>query len=210
MDAMMTSAEYLDAQFNGDVAEMGRLMMQAKVQGMNEYNASEGAQLALESELALAGAIRDDTASNAAYWDAGYQKSQEFSKGLAAGIGESMGSALSGLDSGDSMTSSGRYQHELGGSSSPARSGGGRYQHELGGRSYATGLERVPYNDFPALLHEGERVLTAQEARNYDQGGGGIQIVMNGATIREEADIYRVAQELLAQLRQAKTSGVYR
>lgn len=193
MDAMMTSAEYLDAQFNGDVAEMGRLMMQAKVQGMNEYNASEGAQLALESEMALAGAIRDDTASDQAYWDAGYRKSQEFSKGLAAGLSETW-KASGGYDS----------DHD------PAKAfvGDGSYD-PLGGRSYATGLERVPYNNFPALLHEGERVLTAQEARSYDQGGGGIQIVMNGTVIREDADVYRLAQELLAQLRQAKTAGVY-
>ena len=35
----------------------------------------------------------------------------------------------------------------------------------------AFGLNRVPYDDYAALLHEGERVLTAQEARAQDQGG---------------------------------------
>ena len=91
----METDEYQQAQAEGDAAEMGRLIMQAKVQGMNEYNASEGAQLALESELALAAAIRDDASSNQAYWDAGYRKSQEYSKGLAAG----MASALVGTGS---------------------------------------------------------------------------------------------------------------
>lgn len=33
---------------------------------------------------------------------------------------------------------------------------------------FATGLDNVPYDDYPALLHEGERVLTAQETDMYD------------------------------------------
>ena len=40
MDAMMASDEYQTAKAEGDAAEMGKLIMQAKVQGMNEYNAS--------------------------------------------------------------------------------------------------------------------------------------------------------------------------
>ena len=31
----------------------------------------------------------------------------------------------------------------------------------------------MPYDDYPALLHEDERVLTAAEARAMDSGGGG-------------------------------------
>lgn len=38
--------------------------------------------------------------------------------------------------------------------------------------SDAYGLSRVPYNNFPALLHEGERVLTARETRLLDRFGG--------------------------------------
>lgn len=33
---------------------------------------------------------------------------------------------------------------------------------------FATGLDNVPYDDYPALLHEGERVLTATEAQLYE------------------------------------------
>ena len=84
MDAMMASDEYQTAKAEGDAAEMGRLIMEAKVQGMNEYNASDGAQLALESEMALVESIRNDTVLNQNYWDAGYEKGQEFTKGMAA------------------------------------------------------------------------------------------------------------------------------
>ena len=65
---------------------MGRLIMEAKVQGMNEHNASDGAQLALESEKTLVDTIRNDTNLNQDYWDAGYEKGNWFTKGVAAGV----------------------------------------------------------------------------------------------------------------------------
>lgn len=39
-------------------------------------------------------------------------------------------------------------------------------------RSHAFGLPRVPYDEYPALLHRDERVLTASEARAQDAGQG--------------------------------------
>ena len=42
-------------------------------------------------------------------------------------------------------------------------------------KGYAKGLSYVPYDGFPAILHKGERVLTADEASAYNKGatGGG-------------------------------------
>jgi hypothetical protein len=37
------------------------------------------------------------------------------------------------------------------------------------GTHFKTGLTNVPYNNYPALLHEGERVLTAEEAEAYNE-----------------------------------------
>ena len=37
------------------------------------------------------------------------------------------------------------------------------------GTSAAVGLYRVPYDEFEAVLHQGERVLTAAEARVYNE-----------------------------------------
>ena len=69
----------------------------------------------------------------------------------------------------------------------------------------------MPYDNYPAVLHQGERVLTAAEARSYNRGGGGtIQIVMNGTVIREEADVERIGDEFLSRLIQAKVAGVYK
>lgn len=43
---------------------------------------------------------------------------------------------------------------------------------------FATGLSYVPYDDFPAILHEGEMVLTKSEASDYRRGGsdGGVDL----------------------------------
>ena len=35
--------------------------------------------------------------------------------------------------------------------------------------SFASGLTNVPYDNYPALLHEGERILTAKEAQAYNE-----------------------------------------
>lgn len=42
-----------------------------------------------------------------------------------------------------------------------------------GAQGFATGLDYVPYDEFPAILHKGEAVLTAEEADVWRNGGGG-------------------------------------
>ena len=37
------------------------------------------------------------------------------------------------------------------------------------GRMFETGLTEVPYDNYPALLHKGERILTAKEADAYNE-----------------------------------------
>lgn len=77
--------------------------MQAKIDGMNQYNANEGKNQVLEQELALIEDVREDASVNSAYWDAGYALGQEFSKGLAAGKGATAKELIvSGLMSGGS------------------------------------------------------------------------------------------------------------
>lgn len=60
------------------------------------------------------------------------------------------------------------------------------------------GLDYVPYDSFYTRLHKGERILTAQENKEYSQGnvggvGGGVVITGNSFTVREEADIEKIA-----------------
>lgn len=188
MDAMMASEEYQSAKSAGDAAEMGRLIMQAKVQGMNEYNASEGAQEALAAEKALVENIRNDTSLNQDYWDAGYEKGQWFTKGLAAAWG-----ATSGSD-----------ETVLGDWSFNADLNTGSAASNVSKR--AVGIDYVPYDNFPALLHQGERVQTAVEARSK-RSSQPIVISGNNFTVREEADIDRVASALLQKIELAERRG---
>jgi tape measure domain-containing protein len=73
---------------------------------------------------------------------------------------------------------------------------------------YAVGLGRVPYDNYPAILHEGERVLTRSEADNYKAGGSGINIAKLADTIviREDADIDRIANALINNINMARTA----
>jgi hypothetical protein len=60
----------------------------------------------------------------------------------------------------------------------------------------------ITKNDTLARLHQGEKVLTKGEAnRMNDSKGQGIVINMNGVTIREEADVKRIAKSLVRELK---------
>ena len=168
-------------------AAMGKLLAEAQVMAQNEYNASDGAQLALQAQLELADQIREDTTSDSAFWDAGYQKGQEYSKGLVNGMKSDIleGFATANAASRDYLN--GEYD-------GPAP-------------KYAYGLQRVPYDNFPALLHEGERVLTASEARAMSAGSGGVTIQVGQLSVREEADVDRVAEALYERLLLANMAG---
>lgn len=183
MNDAMGSEAYKTAEAEGDAAEMGRILMQAKIAGMNEYNANEGKDEELAQELSLIESVRDDAALNSAYWDAGYTLGQEFSKGRTAATNEAMVEEAWRL------------------------SGRTKGRHVTNWNARAIGIDYVPYDNFPALLHEGEKVLTAGEARQEKNGVGGIQIVINGMTVREDADIDRVAQALLSKLEAANMRG---
>lgn len=73
------------------------------------------------------------------------------------------------------------------------------------GKGEATGIFRVPYNNFPALLHEGETVSTAVEARSAKYGSS-VTITGNSFVVREEADIDKIARAFVEKL--AKISAV--
>lgn len=179
--------EYQKAQAEGDAAEMGRALAEARVMGLNEYNASEGAQLMLDMEMAMAEQIREDASTNSAYWDAGYRKGQEYSKGMMAAIADR------GVES------------FAPGEDTP----GGRIR-AINAHRYAVGLDRVPYDDFPAMLHEGERVPTAREAEQADRKRGArFQITITGNSFGSGATAEEIAQRLADQIELKMAAGVY-
>lgn len=52
---------------------------------------------------------------------------------------------------------------------------------------HAKGAWSIPYDDYPALLHRGERVLTAAQARQMDSGGGAAVDMATLAKVVEDA-----------------------
>lgn len=79
----------------------------------------------------------------------------------------------------------------------------------------AFGNKRVMGNDVPYRLHDGERVLTRTEADKYEKGVGGgspINISIDKLTVREEADVNKIAKEIvdrMARQRLAFAGGGY-
>ena len=67
----------------------------------------------------------------------------------------------------------------------------------LGIGKNAWGLDRVPYDNYLTYLHEGERVLTASQAREMDRGGmPPINITVSGNTFGAGLDEAAVAEAI--------------
>lgn len=78
---------------------------------------------------------------------------------------------------------------------------------DFGGKGHHGGLNNVPYDGYQARLHKGERVLTAQENKDYMSGGGGGGVSITGNTfiVRQESDIDAIATQLYRKLSGAQT-----
>lgn len=174
---------------------MERLREQAEALAQVAYDNDDLVLEQMDQEEDMIAAIRDSIVATDNLTGAltNYRIQQEQSKGMGSGI---VGEALAGrgaLDEGGSA-----FQHPL--LKSATRSGA---------RGYAVGLDRVPYDNFPALLHQGERVLTANEARAQDREGGR-QIVVNISGewhVRSDADVNAIAGALADKLLLAQMAG---
>lgn len=171
-------------------AQMGALLAEAEVMAQNAYMESEGKDLEIAAKLGL---IENVQASSTGAWEnAGWLDGQAYTRGFVSAISQSAVQTetpnLVQAGTTNNVTQSGSY---------------------LPGRGYAFGLDRVPYDDYPALLHEGERVLTASQAREQDAGkapasGGQIVITGNSFSVRDDTDVQKIAAELLHQIRLAQ------
>ena len=194
--------------------KMDSLRREAEALAKIAYESSEQYQTVHDTELNLIEAIRENTAALSG-WRNGYNIQQALSKGsLVNLIGENslVGQAM-GFFSGASALVGTGSETTTGLSVEERQAGnwrrGGYYDEDGVWRSHAAGLERVPYDGYAALLHEGERVLTAREARQADQGGGA-QVTITGNTfeVRQESDIDAIAEALYRRLRLAQMGGV--
>lgn len=203
MDAVLNSEEYKAAMESGTdegYAEAGRMLMEAKVRGMGEYNDSEGAQLMLEFEKTMAENIRNDAATNDAYWDAGYQMGQVYSKGFAAGrLADPEVEFSSGIE-GISPEKAEEIYRRTGGQVDVRR------KDNTTGSGAAFGLSWVP-RDGLYYLHQDERVQTAQEARS-EKARTPLQITITGNTFGAGVTAEEMAQRLADAIERKLAAGV--
>lgn len=191
--------EYNEAKAKDDGATMGRIQMEAQVIAATEYKKTEGAQLEIESQKVLVSGIQEAMAQDGVYKDFGYNMGLEFDKGFLSALRENDPAAE--YAKGTYAWNSGRSTSSTSSSPYAAR----EQAAKRSGGAKAFGMSYVPYDNFPALLHEGERVLTASQARQYDAGGPlSVTINLGGVSTRMESrqdaeEIARVIAEEVAQ-----------
>lgn len=130
---------------------------------------------------------------NALYADAvdqagekGKEQSDQYAEGLGDGDGEAekSGNALvegfmRGIVNGEIPLYATAARLGEGAAKAFRGSAGGGGALGPGVGQYASGLDYVPYDRFPAYLHEGEAVLTKQEANSWRNGNGGNGVTLN-------------------------------
>ena len=165
-------------------------------QGLAEeqFKASDLYQLDLEAQGKSLEALGSNTSALEAA-TAAYELAQKRTIGMAA---LSFGNGPGGTDN--------SYASKVGSLTQQSNPGAFSSSYAAA-KSYAYGIDRVPYDNFPSLLHEGERVLTAREAREQDKQAPNINITVNGnfsgATPEEVGE--QVVTMLLSKLK----AGVY-
>lgn len=187
--------EYLDAQERyaaGDRdagLDMEALAEEARAMATAAYESSEQYQAVADQQEDLISSMRE-LADSFDAWTAAYGIQQEQTRGRMAVYD---GTAAAGGSAGgwDALVSNALSVHD-------------RFF------GHASGLRRVPYDNYAALLHEGERVLTAREAREMDrQGGGSITVNIGGSwSVRSEEDIDAIAEAIARRVRLAQAAGV--
>lgn len=193
---IINSEDFQNADTTEEYVTIAEKLMEAESAALDEYNATIGKEI-VDKQISLANSVAENASLNEASWNAGYRIGQQYSKGLAAAVKSSWETALANTQIPSSTTNTIKAQSNGAGSFASMT---------YGGASRAFGIDRVPYDDYPVRLHQGERVLTANQARQMDNGLGAANITINisGMTVREDADIDRIAAALAQNLKVAK------
>ena len=159
-------------------------MGEAQAMAESEYYNSEAVGILTDANISMASNIQ--AAAGSAFENAGYALGQRLTRGLISGYTPPAISVPTSTYLTGSVSSG----------------GGGRASTYLTGGPSAIGVDRVPRDNMLYLLHEGERVLPAREARAQDrQGSGSVVINMGGNyTVRQESDIDAIAEAVAARV----------
>ncbi len=200
MDAWATieSASSSDAEVFEAQSQMAEAKGEAEALAYSAYMQSDGVTVATQANVALAEGIAAGTGD--AYENAGLTVAQKLTQGITRHINSytpppiTVPVVTSSINSGAGIgiKSGATIGSHLTGATSPYR---------------AIGENRVPRDNTLYLLHEGERVLTAREARAADrkESGGNVVVNMGGNyTVRQDSDIDAIAEAVAARVLAAK------
>lgn len=177
------------------------LKSQAEALAEGAFDASGEMQEVRDVELELISAIRENTlALGEAAYLGDYEKQQELSVGAGGAY----------IDSLDLQEQAAGIRESVDRFTGPGYNG--PFDVDPANWSpHAWGLDYVPYDNFPALLHQGERVLTASQARAADQGAGPrVQVTVTGNSFYgSDKDLEdRVARRVASEVVRAVELGV--
>ena len=208
-DYKLAKAELYDAKKSGNADEVqaaqikiGNAYAEADVLSQNEYYSTSGAKLVEQGQISLINSIQQSGAVTGAYTTAGYAIGQELTKGIQSALDHA------NLTVTPHVTINGGS-----GSGSTGTNGSTPFKKPIGWTDpwppapwlpKAFGMDFVPYDNYPALLHQGERVLTANQARQQNGNGAPFTISGNNFIIREESDVDKVATRIVQKLILAK------
>ena len=201
MEAMATldSGTSSDEEKIAARAELGALMGEAQAMAESEYYNSEGVSILTDANITMASNIQ--SSAGGAYQNAGYSLGQQLTKGISSAVSSYVPPSIRVPVVTSSISTSA-------GTTTSTSTGTTTGSHLTGATSpyRAIGENRVPRDNTLYLLHEGERVLTAREARAQDQGGtGGVVINMGGNyTVRQDSDIGAIAEAVAARILAAR------
>lgn len=187
--------------------ELATLKGAAEELAYNTYMSSDAADTMTAANIALADSIA--AGAGDAYENAGYSVSEKLTQGITRHINSYTPPPIKVPVLYESVSTSGGIAASVSARTSiGALTGTTTGSHLTGATSpyRAIGENRVPRDNTLYLLHEGERVLTAREARAQDQGGtGGVNIYMGGNyTVRQDSDIGAIAEAVAARIMAAR------
>lgn len=191
-------------------AQMERLYEETQALGQAYFDNSDFVKMLNDTEQEEIEAIREATAGLENAYTALYDLNQTLSKGLVVKwVKDIYGDTIAEGKGGDISQATVASSYLRG----PEQKQDGYYTYSgvFVPYSHAFGLHRVPYDEYPALLHADERVLTAEQARAQDAQNGAppLQLTVTGnsfvGTGEELAD--QVAEIIVRKLAQAAVAA---
>ena len=200
MQRAQESNEYKLAMANNDGAKMGEILAGARAKAEIDYKNGPEYQMKLNAEMGTVERIQTDLLQNNTYLVFGEKMGVQFSKGYAGAIETGIKSSLLNVaEQQNAIQKQGNWFQRAGLHIKNA------LQKSAVAHPHADGIARVPFDNYPAMLHEGERVLTRAEVNQQNNGNGSVTIakIADSVVIREEADIDKVARAFAQKLQHA-------